>query len=160
MYSQEFYNKLLALALANGGDYADVFIEDTNDTVLLFDSGKVKSINTGLIAGAGIRVIMGDKSVYLYASNADEAKLLNLAETVSQAVKYDKTGNLGDLNPIQATYSHNIKILPSSVGLKDKLEILSRADSAAREHSSLIDEVMFAIGIILRMLQSPHRKGG
>ena len=142
MYSQEFYNRLLAMALKNGGDYADIFVEDTDDTVLLFDSGKVKSINTGLIAGAGIRVIMGGKSVYLYASNADEAKLLGLAETVSQAVKYDKTGNLGDLNPISPKITHDIKILPSSVNLKDKLDILSRADSAAREHSSLIEEVM------------------
>lgn len=142
MYSQEFYNKLLKLALKNGGDYADIFMEETNDTVLLFDSGKVKSINTGLIAGAGIRVIMDGKSVYLYASNADESKLLNLAETVSQAVKSDKRGNLGDLNPIVSKLHHKIKILPSSVDLKDKLNILSRADAAARDHSSLIDEVM------------------
>ncbi len=142
MYSQDFYNRLLTMALKNGGDYADIFLEDTDDTVLLFDSGKIKSINTGLISGAGIRVIMGGKSVYLYASNADEAKLLNLAETVSQAVKYDKTGNLGDLNHIQPGITHKIKILPSTVNQKDKLEILSRADRAAREHSTLIDEVM------------------
>ncbi|MBB6481903.1 TldD/PmbA family protein [Spirochaeta isovalerica] len=142
MYSQEFYNKLLSMALKNGGDYADVFVEDTNDTVLLFDSGKVKSINTGLIAGAGIRVIMGGKSVYLYASNADEQKLLNLAETVAQAVKYDKRGNLGDLTPVSLSNAHNIRILPSSVDLRDKLEILSRADTAARDHSSKIQEVI------------------
>jgi TldD protein len=58
MYSQEFFDILLKLALKNGGDYADIFLEETNDTVLFFDSGKVKSINTGLIAGAGIRVII------------------------------------------------------------------------------------------------------
>jgi TldD protein len=142
MYSQEFYNRLLSTAMKSGGDYADIFIENTNDTVLLFDSGKVKSINTGLISGAGIRVIMGGKSVYLYASNADEAKLLYLAETVSQAVKYDKKGNLGDLFPVSALSPHIIKILPSTVDLKDKLNILSRADAAARDHSSWIDEVM------------------
>ncbi len=142
MYSQEFFDILLKLALKNGGDYADIFLEETNDTVLFFDSGKVKSINTGLIAGAGIRVIMDGRSVYLYASNADEAKLLNLAETVSGAVKSEKRGNLGDLNPIISKLHHKIKILPSSVDLKDKLNILSRADAAARDHSSLIDEVM------------------
>ncbi|MBI9097212.1 MAG: TldD/PmbA family protein [Spirochaetaceae bacterium] len=142
MYSREFYNRLLAVALKNGGDYGDIFIEDTSDTVLLFDSGKVKSINTGLIAGAGIRVIMGGKSVYLYASNVDETKLLKLAETVSQAVKYDKTGNMGELNLISAPSSHKIEILPSTVDLKDKLDILYRADASARDHSSKIEEVM------------------
>lgn len=142
MYSQEFYNRLLSMALKNGGDYADIFLEDTDDTVLLFDSGKVKSINTGIIAGAGIRVILGGKSVYLYAGSPDEQKLLSLAETVARAVKYDKTGNLGELKQIENVDAHSVRIHPSQVNLKDKIEILSRADSAARDHSSKIQEVM------------------
>lgn len=142
MHSQAFYSRLLTLALKHGGDYADIFLEHTNDTVLLFDSGKVKSINTGLISGAGIRVISGGKSIYLYASNADELKLLNLAETISLAVNTGKTGNLGEMHSISNNYPHDAKILPSTVSLKDKLDILGRADAAARDHSSLIDEVM------------------
>jgi TldD protein len=142
MFSQDFLQQVISSALGRGGDYCDVFIEDRDDTALTFDNGKIKSITTGITAGAGIRVIYGKSFVYLYSSDPSESTLLELAEEASRAVTWDKTGNLGDFAPGAGRGLVVPKIAPGSVELGRKVEQVQRADQAARDHSDLIREVM------------------
>ena len=49
----------LQRALAGGGDFADVFVEDRSSTSSTYDDGKVEEMRSHHSRGAGIRVVRG-----------------------------------------------------------------------------------------------------
>ena len=57
--------KLLATALANGGDYADLFFEYRAGGGLSFDEGILKSASRGVSLGVGVRVQRGDATGHI-----------------------------------------------------------------------------------------------
>ncbi len=143
MFSADFLQACLDAALLKGGDYADLFIEQSDDTFIAYDDGKVKSISSGRIAGAGIRVITGRNFVYLYASDPTEERLRELAQAVANAVAQGKRGELGPLpaSPARGT-RHRAVMNARSIELGDKIDCLRRADAAARAKGAAISQVM------------------
>ena len=53
--------RLLAIALAGGGDYADLFFEYRAAGGLAFDEGILKSASRGVSMGLGVRVRRGTR---------------------------------------------------------------------------------------------------
>ena len=51
--------KYLAAALAEGGDYADLYFEYTTTSSILLDESLVKSATEGISMGCGVRVVAG-----------------------------------------------------------------------------------------------------
>ena len=62
----ELAEKLLAIALANGGDYADLFFEYRAAGGFVFDEGILKTASRGVSMGLGVRVQKGDATGYAY----------------------------------------------------------------------------------------------
>ena len=58
--------KLLVVALSNGGDYADLFFEYRAAGGFVFDEGILKSASRGVSMGLGVRVLKGDATGYAY----------------------------------------------------------------------------------------------
>ena len=63
--------KVMAIAMENGGDYADIFFEHTLDSMLVLRDGKVNSTSSNIDFGVGIRVIKGDQTGYAYTENVN-----------------------------------------------------------------------------------------
>ena len=61
--------ELVAIALKNGGDWCDLFFEDTVYTTLLLRDGEVSSGGSHIDYGCGIRVLCGEKTGYAYAES-------------------------------------------------------------------------------------------
>ena len=142
MFSETYLQSTIKTALSGGGDYCDVFVEDRDDTAVVFDNGKIKGISTGTTAGVGIRVIYGTNYVYLYSSNPTEASLAKLAARTAEAVKWEQRGNLGPLERREARNLVRPEIDPGSIPINDKVDLVERANQAARDHSALIQEVV------------------
>jgi TldD protein len=142
MFSADFLSSCLATALSRGGDYADIFVERSDDSLIVFDDRKVKSVSTGVVAGVGMRVITGRNYVYLHASDPTEARLRELAQAVAQALAGGKAGNLGPL-PSSPTEGrrHRIARDPGGLDLGGKIDYLRRADAAARKKGQAISQV-------------------
>lgn len=141
-FSQETLSGILKKALSRGGDYADIFIEETVKTGITYDSGKVKTITSGIVAGAGLRVITGTDFVYMYAGDVDERKLLKLADDISAVADSGKTGVISSLVPYEYSSIVPVSVFPDTVALPKKVEIVERANQAGREFSQKITEVM------------------
>ena len=58
--------KLLAVALGKGADYADLFFEYRAAGGLVFDEGILKSASRGVTMGLGVRAQKGDATGYAY----------------------------------------------------------------------------------------------
>ena len=59
MLKQDVAQAVLAEALKTGGDFAEIFLEDRLNNNISMLSGKVQSVNSRRLHGAGVRVFSG-----------------------------------------------------------------------------------------------------
>ena len=74
---------LVAEGLKGGGDWCDLFFEDTSYSELMLRDGEVSSGGSHVDYGCGIRVLKGEKTGYAYAESTDFAALLGAARSAS-----------------------------------------------------------------------------
>lgn len=77
-------NKLLLIALSNGGDYADLYFEHTIANELSLRDGEVNATGTHIDYGVGIRVISGDQTGYAYSEITTMPQMEKAARTAAQ----------------------------------------------------------------------------
>jgi len=140
---KDFAQEVLGAALACGGDFAEIFWEDTRASRMQLLNSQAESINFSRLHGAGIRVFVGLNAVYAYTNETDREGLLRCAAQVASAVREQKKTVL-TLPPFvspQLPPPDRIAMPPSGVESKRKLDILRAADSAARAVSADIKQV-------------------
>ncbi|MEO5619022.1 MAG: DNA gyrase modulator, partial [Candidatus Eisenbacteria bacterium] len=96
MLPRERVRELLALALARGGDFAEVYGEYTVQTNLSVDQGKLATVEYGVLSGVGIRVLAGDQIGYAYADDYD---MKNLRRAAQVAAAIATSGSAGSPKP-------------------------------------------------------------
>ena len=141
MISREICQRVLHKALSTGADYAEIFAENTVNHSLSMIASKVDSIKDTVIAGAAVRVYKGMRSVMASTVDTTEAGLLRCAESAAEALGQGsaqidivlKERLFGDIHPV--------KIVPSSVGNKEKVAILKEGYFAAKEYDESIVQV-------------------
>jgi len=124
--------RLLSAGMSRGAEFAEVYVERTVNTAVILDEQKVKSAQSGVVQGVGIRVIAGAKVGYAYSDDLDEPALLRAAATA--ALIADGTGSEQayrvSLAPIPSHYHVPMPLM--DVELSAKAQLLKRADKAAR----------------------------
>ena len=78
--TMEQLRSLVAEGLRAGGDWCDLYFEDTSYHDLLLRDGVVGSGGYHVDYGCGIRVLKGEKTGYAYAETTDLPSLLNAAK--------------------------------------------------------------------------------
>ncbi|GKU27886.1 TldD/PmbA family protein [Clostridium folliculivorans] len=142
MLSKEVIGKVLSKALKSGGDFAEVFVEDTMNNNITLTDGKVDSIVSGRNYGIGIRIFKGFRSVYAYTN---ENSLNHLTEVASKAayalgnVNGDLDINLNLIERINSNI-HPIIYVPSFIESTKKIEKMKIAYKSAREYSDEISQ--------------------
>ncbi len=86
--------KLVETALSRGGDYADLYFENTSFLNLLLKDSEVSSGGFHTDFGVGIRVLNGEKTGYAYSENTDMPDMLKAAEAAS-AIASGQSGRSG-----------------------------------------------------------------
>jgi TldD protein len=138
----ELLLKVLKKALSQGGDYADVFVEYERPLSIHLEDNKIEKISSGIDSGIGVRVIFGDNSAYAYSNDFSEDSLMNIAETVSRAVKDKKSTELTyDLTRIRPSVDFKIKYNPGDIEMEKKISLVEKANNAARAVSNKIRQV-------------------
>ena len=87
MLTSDELQEILNISLRNGGDLAEIFIEETTSTSIAFEDDKAEKINSGTDIGAGIRLI--DKKEIYYAATTDISfpSLKETAIKISSSIK-------------------------------------------------------------------------
>ena len=70
-------------ALARGGDYADLFVERSEDRVLRWEEGRLAEARLSRGVGVGLRVLAGTRTGYAFSEDFEPTALLAAAETAS-----------------------------------------------------------------------------
>ncbi len=141
LISEDVLSEIIRKALLKGGDYADVFIEDTEPLSIQLEDDKVEKFYSGVDAGVGVRVISGHRSAYAYTSDFSSDSLFSLAEAVSGAFKQGEGDVTLNLSRVRPSTEFVIKKDPRDVDIKKKLLLVENANRAARKVSSKIKQV-------------------
>ena len=72
--------KALSIACSNKIDFADIYFEYTKTESWMLEDGIIKSGNSSIDSGFGIRSVAGDKSGFAYSSQYDLKDLTKAAE--------------------------------------------------------------------------------
>ena len=144
MISQAVATRTLETALANGGDFAEIFLENRRDHSVVLRSNRIETINSGRLQGAGIRVYIGLVAVYTYTNDISEDGLLRCAKEVSQAVRDQQRSvfTIPQFTVVKPQSIHRILSCPSDVKAKQKAEVLRSANAAARSCGDEISQVI------------------
>lgn len=144
MLSKNVACEVLAKCLVTGGDFAEIFEENSiNNSISLVD-GKVDDAIGGRSYGIGIRIFKGLNSIYAYTNNNSLDSLLDTAYRAALAlgeVKGDNTNSI-ILNEKKITKIHPIIYYPKDVNYDRKIAILKSAYSGAKNFSNDISQVV------------------
>ncbi|MBO7640869.1 MAG: TldD/PmbA family protein [Bacteroidales bacterium] len=81
--SEQTLEQLTEAALAQGGDYADLFFENTTYSDLVLRDGKVSSGGFHVDFGVGIRVLKGEKTGYAYSESTEPGAMAAAARAAA-----------------------------------------------------------------------------
>ncbi len=123
--------KLLAVALSRGADYADLFFEYRAAGGLVFDDGILKSASRGVSMGLGVRAQDGDATGYAYTERLDWDAMKRAAETAASIASGGGASNPQkvEVRPLPSRYDLD-KVTLDVPGI-EKRRILERAAAAA-----------------------------
>jgi TldD protein len=125
--------RVLQEALATGGEFAEVFAEDRRGSLVALDDGRVEDISSGHDRGAGIRVVLGNTTGFAHTADLSERGLLAAAEAASAAARGGGAGTRQVALSRSAPPSPSpVGVLPADVAKAHKVDLLRRADAAAR----------------------------
>jgi TldD protein len=123
--------KLLAVALARGGDYADLFFEYRAAGGLVFDEGILKSASRGVSMGLGVRVQKGDATGYAYVERLDWEAMKRAADTAAQIASGGGSKAPVVAQPVELPRRYELETVTLDVPGMEKRKLLERAAAAA-----------------------------
>jgi len=142
MLSQENLEEILSITLQNGGDFAEIFIEESNATTVSCEDNKIEKISSGIDSGAGIRLISGKETAYSASSDTSFEALMKAALGISRSISGEKKGSKFELKP-QVAYQPVSKILrrPDQVPMEEKVSKVETLNKTARSFGEKIKQV-------------------
>ncbi|MDE2639155.1 MAG: TldD/PmbA family protein, partial [Chloroflexota bacterium] len=133
---------LLGAALARGGDFAELFFEHKRSGAINFEDQRVKSSHAALSQGVGVRVVRGDAIGYAFTEDLSLDAMRRAAAAAAQIS--DGDGSPGPVDVTPRDYEADRYAVPAPAAaapLADKVDLIRRADEAARRYHPSIARV-------------------
>jgi TldD protein len=147
-------------ALTSGGDYADLYFEYVSTTSISIDEGIVKSAMQGVTMGVGVRVISGERTGYAYSDDLAPEKIKKAARVAAHIAKgpaqIEKTG----LEEVNKRNLYPVVTAPTETSLAERVELVKRADKAARDEDTRVLQVQAGYADNLRHVMVATSDGG
>ncbi len=139
--SKEDLDQLLHVALFQGGDFADIYVERRLRRHIVMEEDRIASIHMGVDHGIGVRVVAGEATGYAYSEDLDAEKLQQAARTASYVARYG-----GNIKPVPITPGKISDVIPAQIPLEEvsedeRLRAIRRANEAARSYHEKIQQV-------------------
>jgi TldD protein len=133
--------RYLGAALSAGGDYADLYFEHHYASGISVDESLVKSATQGISAGCGVRVISGERTGYAYTDDLAPERILHAARTAAMIASGPAKHPVADLKQAQARNLYPVVSGLADAEIAQKLDLVMRADRAARAYDPRIFQV-------------------
>jgi len=124
MINRKWIEEALEAALMGGGDFAELFAENTKSNSISLVDSKIDRISDNTVAGVGIRVFWGEKTVYATTTNLSREGLLACAANAAQATADLKKTEKIILSPKAVIDKHPVKRSFFDADMKQKTDML------------------------------------
>jgi TldD protein len=152
--------RVLGVALRTGGDFAEVFAEERRSSAAQLDDGRVEELTSGREAGAGIRVVVGETTGFAYTADLSERGLRGAADAAAAAARNGGGGvQQVALSRVAAVAPNEVTILPETVSKASKVQLLLRANEAARSAGGAVRQVSATYGDSRRRILVANSEG-
>ena len=136
--------RVLARALAHGGEFAEVIAERRGGLTLAIDESRIESVQVGSEDGAGVRVLSGGTTYFAHVDGLDPADLERAADEAAAALRAERV----EPRPLRAEAPAPLPIErpPGDVPAARKAELLRELDERARGEGGEIVQAMASYG--------------
>lgn len=154
MFDRDILEEVLGVALARGGSFADIFIEERQSTLITLEDGRVERVQAGRDCGAGVRVLSGESTAYAYTNDLSREGLFQAAETAARALK-------GPQEVAVPSLRHEVLSAPEpeAVALEEKVALVTAADKAARATDPSVRQVIVSYGDVTQRVTIANSEG-
>jgi TldD protein len=150
--------RVLGRALRDGGSFAEVFAEDRRSSSARLEDGRIEELTSGADRGAGVRVVVGESTGYAHTADLSEASLLAAAEVAAAAAKGG--GGVEEIRLTrQSVPPSPIRQRPEEIAKADKVELLRRAEAAARGAGPAIRQAAVSVADYRRRILVANSDG-
>lgn len=129
-------------ALTTGGDFSELFVENTRREYIIMRNGIVEDALSGIDYGCGLRIFNGLNCVYAYTNDTSRESLLKLASEAAKAVKKDGSAKVLDFENKAIPNNHPIRIQFFDVHKKEKIALLREAHEAAKAYDEAVTQTV------------------
>ncbi len=142
----EDVDRLIGIALARGGDFADLYFEHTSSGSVQLEEQIIKTATRSIRQGVGVRVVIDEKTGFAFTDSIDVASIERAARTASSIarsggspdpVRVSPTAPVLDLYPVEHT--------ATDADVESKIAMLHSADATARAYDRRIREVQAGV---------------
>jgi TldD protein len=131
-------DRVIRKALERGGEFADVYVENRVSRNILLEEARVKSAEFGISQGAGVRVILGDKTGYAYTDEIAEDTLLRAADVASYVARNGRSVKPTAVQPASRPSFVAVKLPLGDVADEKRLDVMRRAHQAALDYDKRV----------------------
>jgi TldD protein len=140
LVAPDLAERVLATALASGGDFAELFCEERDGLALGIDESRVERAQRGAERGAGVRVIAGETTYFAHVDGLSDADLDRAAKAAAAALSGERTEPQA-LEALDAAEPQAIEVAPDTVDAERKADLLRACDERARGHGDEVAQV-------------------
>lgn len=141
MLDPDAARRILGEALRNGGDLAEIYLEDRTSLSLELEESKIERALRGADRGAGIRVFYGDTAAYAYTDDLATPSLLRAARATASVAKGSSRTRVLDFTRFSSLLEFPIEKPFDSLSEREKAELLHRIDQVARGYDPRVSQV-------------------
>lgn len=133
---------VLKRAMGNGGEFADVFIEQSAPLSLVCEDSRLEKVMSGREQGAGVRLIFGQRTAYAYTNELTTESLLEMADAVRSAAAGEVRHPTVALIRANPRFDLPVGQAPEGVDTSRKVAMVLEANRVARAFDPRIRQAM------------------
>ncbi len=143
-------HRVIDHALSLGADFAELFVERQHVSTVNTLSHEVRSVQSGIDFGIGVRLIFGTTVLYGYTNRPQVDELCRIADNLAASQRRDPVVRARAFNVTQPDIRHPARqVLSRDPAIDQKINYLLAADRHARNH----DRVEQTQGVCLQREQ-------
>jgi TldD protein len=149
--------RVLARALAAGGEFAEVFAERRSGMSLAIDESRIESVQSGAEQGAGVRVLSRGTTYFAHVDGLDPADLERAAGEAAAALRAERA----EPRPLRAvaTASQPVARRPEEVSAERKAELLRELDQRGRSAGAEVAQLVASYAEVRREVAVANSEG-
>lgn len=127
MISKSLARDVLNTALSTGGDFAEIYFEDTISSNISIENTKVDAAQTSTSSGVGLRILNKLQSVYGHTNDLSRKSLLKLASDLSASFSEKQKIHIENFKVKHAKLKDKIAIPYDTVPKEEIIKVLRSA---------------------------------